>query len=59
MAAPVAVEEITLPPDLEEKTNAQFDEMVRKGRIFYDEQTEPGELVVDDGFQVREQPKES
>jgi ATP adenylyltransferase len=56
MASPVTVAEIALPPDLEERTYAQFDDMVRKGRIFYDHQTEPGELVVDNGFQVRELP---
>lgn len=46
------IEEIRLPSDLEERTNRQFDEMVRKGRIFYDHQTEPGEVCVDDGFLV-------
>ncbi|KUL83469.1 hypothetical protein ZTR_10811 [Talaromyces verruculosus] len=44
------IEEIHLPLDLEERTNKQFDEMVRKGRIFYDHQTKPGEVCVDDGF---------
>lgn len=46
------IEEIHLPSDLEERTNKQFDEMVRKGRIFYDHQTKPGEVCVDDGFLV-------
>lgn len=46
------IEEIHLPSDLEERTNRQFDEMVRKGRIFYDHQTEPGEVCIDDGFLV-------
>jgi hypothetical protein len=46
------IEEIHLPPDLEERTNKQFDEMVRKGRIFYDHQTKPGEVCVDNGFLV-------
>lgn len=46
------IEEIHLPTDLEERTNRQFDEMVRKGRIFYDNQTEPGEVCVDNGFMV-------
>ena len=46
------IEEIHLPLDLEERTNKQFDEMVRKGRIFYDHQTNPGEVCVDDGFLV-------
>lgn len=44
---------IDLPPDLEEKTLARFDDLVRRGRIFYDHRTEPGELVVHEGFQVR------
>lgn len=51
--ASCSIEEIHLPSDLEEKTNKQFDEMVRKGRIFYDHQTQPGEVCVDDGFLVR------
>jgi hypothetical protein len=46
------VEDIVLPADLEERTNAQFDDMVSKGRIFYDQQTEPGEVFVDDEFLV-------
>lgn len=46
------VEDIVLPADLEERANAQFDDMVSKGRIFYDQQTEPGEVFVDDGFLV-------
>jgi hypothetical protein len=50
------IEEIHLPPDLEERTSRQFDEMVRKGRIFYDHQTEPGEVCVDDGFLVSWRP---
>lgn len=45
------IQEIVLPPDLEERTYAQFDELVSNGKIFYDEQTEPGEIV-DDGFLV-------
>lgn len=46
------VEDIVLPADLEERTNVQFDDMVSKGRIFYDHQAEPGEVFVDDGFLV-------
>jgi hypothetical protein len=46
------IEEIILPSDLEERTNKQFDEMVRKGRIFYDHQTEPGEVCIENGFLV-------
>ncbi|KAL1970213.1 hypothetical protein VTN77DRAFT_5373 [Rasamsonia byssochlamydoides] len=42
---------INLPPYLEEKTYARFDDMVRQGRIFYDQQTGPGELFVHEGFQ--------
>lgn len=45
------IQEIILPPDLEERTYAQFDELVSIGKIFYDEQTEPGEIL-DDGFLV-------
>jgi hypothetical protein len=45
--------EIDLPPDLEERTYIQFDDMVRKGRIFYDRQTEPAEVFVHKGFWVR------
>jgi ATP adenylyltransferase len=50
------VEDIVLPADLEERTNVQFDDMVSKGRIFYDQQTEPGEVFVDDGFLVSVKP---
>lgn len=53
---PPAVEEIVLPADLEERTFIQFDEMVRKGRIFYDHQKDPGEVYVDDGFLVSGNP---
>ncbi|EED19642.1 5',5'''-P-1,P-4-tetraphosphate phosphorylase, putative [Talaromyces stipitatus ATCC 10500] len=51
-AASPDIEDTKLPSDLEERTNIQFDEMVRKGRIFYDHQTEPGEVCVDDGFVI-------
>jgi hypothetical protein len=38
------------PTDLEERTLARFDELARKGKIFYEEAV--SELIIVDGFDV-------